>query len=284
MNRCAVSITIRTTGSLANSSSKTIMVDLVVRGIILHIGPQFTCIRDLLAFVKAPPDVSPEIQGTLTLLLAEGQSGCVHSGSLEVSLCADSTESLGDVIAGLGQISLTEQKSEVELDYDHTEEPSQSQEDLQASLLKSAIQDTRFRKPLLPFELGEDLVHEDYPSDADFVQANSARTGLKTKLTDSHLPSIIRNYILMKFLTELRPNDGGNLRSTGSPMLRVKFDLVDSPDEDGKQEAILKLKIVPLRLYVDQDAVDFLKTYFGFQKENRQLDKSSIEKKTKEGF
>ncbi|EGG01564.1 uncharacterized protein MELLADRAFT_92084 [Melampsora larici-populina 98AG31] len=587
MNRCAVSITIRTTGSLANSSSKTIMVDLVVRGIILHIGPQFTWIRDLLEFVKAPPgafetpgpnyltrvrislrstsirvspppssssdktpqfilagcfddfgcnvkldpsssDVSPEIQGTLTLLLAEGQSsvfvrlarfsnlrigvsystetgrlrGCVHNGSLGVSLCADSTESLGDVIAGLGRISLTEQKPEVELDYDHAEEPSQSQEDLQASLLKSAIQDTRFRKPLLPFELGEDLVHEDYPSDANFVQTNSTRTGLKTKLTDSHLPSIIRNlhpdglniiddflslpptrskpstrvivtefkvenfdvsiglhegydwastrhaieeakkamrkrlqklrqllakghsdestldeelpsttlfksvhfglppstrslttaqllnaidrelddpvgvvpnedvsitgswqtlppapkersgptinclstignlqrsrhpaleFVLneltcrfrvydpsqnpfvkdssseslmsikikvnqvsildniktstwKKFLTELRPNDGGNLRSTGSPMLRVKFDLVDSPDEDGKQEAILKLKIVPLRLYVDQDAVDFLKTYFGFQKENHQLDRSLNEKKTKEGM
>jgi len=30
------------------------------------------------------------------------------------------------------------------------------------------------------------------------------------------------------------------------------------------KEAIVKLKISPLRLYVDQDAVDFLKTFFSF--------------------
>lgn len=427
--------------------------------------------------------------------------GCVHSGSLGVSLCADSTESLGDVIGGLSRISFMEQKAEIELDCDHTDEPSQSQADIQASLLKSAIQDTSFRKPLLPFELGEDLVHEDYPSNADFVQANSTRTGLKAKPTDSHLPSIIRNlhpdglniiddflsfpqtrskpssrviltefkvenfdvsiglhegydwastrhaieeaqkamrkrlqklrqlvatghsdettideelpsttlfksvhfglppstrslttaqllnaidrelddpvsvvpnvdasitgswqtlppppkersgptincfstlrnlqrsrhpaleFILneitcrfraydttqektnkdssgsssslrlksnqvsvidnirtstwKKFLTELRPNDGGNLRPTGSPMLRFNFDIVVSPDDCQKQEAILKLKIAPLRLYVDQDAVDFLKAFFAFQKETSNLDTQTIEKKPKEGM
>ncbi|KAH9810978.1 hypothetical protein DFH28DRAFT_1063819 [Melampsora americana] len=584
MHRSSVSITIKTTGSPTNSSSKKIVVDLVVRGVILHIGPRFTWIQDLLAFVKAPPgafetagpnyltrvrislrstsirvspppssssetrpqfilaacfddfacnvkldpsssDILPDIQGTLTVLLAEGQNSVfvrlarlsnlrlgvsystetgrlrcrVHSGSLGVSLCADSTESLGDVIAGLSRISFMEQKPEIEIEYNHTEEPSQSQADIQADLLKSAIQDTRFRKPLSPFELGEDLVHEDYPSNADFVQGNATRTGMCAKPTDSHLPSIIRNlhpdglniiddflsfpqtrskpssrvivtefkvenfdvsiglhegydwastrhaieeaqkamrkrlqklrqllakghsdestideelpsttlfksvhfglpsstrslttaqlldaidrelddpivqnddasitsswqtlppppkersgptinslsnlrnlqrsrhpaleFILnevtfrfrsydttkdqtkdketsprnsirlksnqvsvidnirtstwKKFLTELRPNDGGNLRPTGSPMLRVNVDLVVSTDDHQKNEAILKLKIAPLRLYVDQDAVDFLKVYFSFQKESKNLDPELNEKKPKEGM
>ncbi|KAI8460975.1 hypothetical protein BY996DRAFT_6408983 [Phakopsora pachyrhizi] len=76
-----------------------------------------------------------------------------------------------------------------------------------------------------------------------------------------------------KFLTELRPSEGGILRPRGSPMLRIKFDLVPSSSSssssfDGlrNNEALIKVKISPLRLYIDQDALDFIKKFFEFQK------------------
>jgi len=69
-----------------------------------------------------------------------------------------------------------------------------------------------------------------------------------------------------KFLTELRPGEGGMMRPTGAPMVRVKFVVTPSARDSCLKEAIVKLKISPLRLYVDQDAVDFLKTFFSFQK------------------
>ncbi|MBW0479527.1 hypothetical protein O181_019242 [Austropuccinia psidii MF-1] len=78
----------------------------------------------------------------------------------------------------------------------------------------------------------------------------------------------IRTSTWKKFLTELRPSEGGMLRPTGAPMLRVKFEIMPSSDEPKLSEALLKLKISPLRLYVDQDAVDFLKRFFAFQKDD----------------
>lgn len=69
-----------------------------------------------------------------------------------------------------------------------------------------------------------------------------------------------------KFLTELRPSEGGMLRPTGAPMLRFKFDANSSATTSRLKEATIKVKISPLRLYVDQDAVDFLKGFFAFRK------------------
>ncbi|KAG0143212.1 hypothetical protein CROQUDRAFT_661531 [Cronartium quercuum f. sp. fusiforme G11] len=453
-------------------------------------------------------DMSPEIQGTTTLQLAESQNGTfvrvarlsnvdlstsystgtgklrgrVRGGSFEASLCADSAESLGDVIAALRRMSFTKGQPELELDREHTIDESVVQPKLRASLLQSAMQDTSTRQPPLPFDLGEDLVHEDYPTDAEFVQNGPTRATRRTDTTKLHTSSIIRtlqqgdlniidDFLLAprirstrspraietefkienfdvsiclhegydwtstrhaieeaqkamrkrlqklrqllakghltddaiddelpsatlfksvhfglpasshslttaqlltaierelddhgltaadddtsiasswqtlpsppkersgptinslsplrnlqrsrhpaleftlknvttrfrkydtlqktsdnesnrttslrlnadhvsiidnirtstwkKFLTELRPNDGGVLRPTGAPMLRVNLDMVLSSEDERKQEALLKLKIAPLRLYVDQDAIDFLKAYFAFQK------------------
>jgi autophagy-related protein 2 len=69
-----------------------------------------------------------------------------------------------------------------------------------------------------------------------------------------------------KFLTELRPGEGGMLRPTGAPMARFKLVVTPSARDSALKEAVVKLKISPLRLYVDQDAVDFLKTFLSFQK------------------
>lgn len=68
-----------------------------------------------------------------------------------------------------------------------------------------------------------------------------------------------------KFLTELRPRDGGITRPTGTPMVRVLLKMLRSVETGGSEEADLSVKLAPLRLHVDQDALDFLKAFFAFK-------------------
>ncbi|GAA6061503.1 hypothetical protein JCM10212_000207 [Sporobolomyces blumeae] len=70
-----------------------------------------------------------------------------------------------------------------------------------------------------------------------------------------------------KFLTELRPSDGGIVRASGAPMARVDLTTVKpvAKVNSAQEEINLKVKISPLRLYIDQDALDFLKAFGSFQ-------------------
>jgi autophagy-related protein 2 len=68
-----------------------------------------------------------------------------------------------------------------------------------------------------------------------------------------------------KFLTELRPRDGGILRPTASPMVKVQLSMVKNVEAPKQQEANLKIKVCPLRLHIDQDALDFLKAFAAFK-------------------
>lgn len=93
-----------------------------------------------------------------------------------------------------------------------------------------------------------------------------------------------------KFLTELRPSDGGIVRESGAAMVRIELDKVRSSEEatedDLDQEIALKvsssiqhrrkcprsffpllyqIKVFPLRLYIDQDALDFLRAFGAFK-------------------
>ncbi|KAL0946599.1 hypothetical protein HGRIS_012798 [Hohenbuehelia grisea] len=68
-----------------------------------------------------------------------------------------------------------------------------------------------------------------------------------------------------KFLTELRSDPRGNVRETESNMVRVELLSVHPVHGHPSDEARLKAKILPLRLYVDQDALDFLKKFFSFK-------------------
>ncbi|KAL1411170.1 autophagy-related protein 2 [Vanrija albida] len=68
-----------------------------------------------------------------------------------------------------------------------------------------------------------------------------------------------------KFLTEMKSDSRGNLRETDANMVRLEIVTVrptlPAPDE----EIRVRAKILPLRLHVDQDALDFLKFFFSFQ-------------------
>ncbi|WAR64129.1 hypothetical protein PtB15_16B289 [Puccinia triticina] len=97
-------------------------------------------------------------------------------------------------------------------------------------------------------------------------QSNDARiTSLHLKTDALTIIDNVPTSTWKKFLTELRPGEGGMMRPTGAPMLRLSFLVTPSARLSARNEAIVKLKISPLRLYVDQDAVDFLKTFFAFQ-------------------
>ncbi|GAA5970372.1 hypothetical protein JCM11641_001685 [Rhodosporidiobolus odoratus] len=70
-----------------------------------------------------------------------------------------------------------------------------------------------------------------------------------------------------KFLTELRVGDGGVVRPTGAPVARLELSTVKPLGgvKEAREELLLKLKISPLRLYIDQDALDFLKAFGAFK-------------------
>ncbi|EJD44143.1 hypothetical protein AURDEDRAFT_185172 [Auricularia subglabra TFB-10046 SS5] len=68
-----------------------------------------------------------------------------------------------------------------------------------------------------------------------------------------------------KFLTGKRTDAHGNVRETGSNMARVELVMVRPVPGHPSEEARLKAKILPLRLHVDQDALDFLKKFAAFR-------------------
>ncbi|KAF8892528.1 hypothetical protein BD779DRAFT_1610102 [Infundibulicybe gibba] len=71
-----------------------------------------------------------------------------------------------------------------------------------------------------------------------------------------------------KFLTELRSDSHGNVRETDSNMVRIELLSVRPVPGHPSEESRLRAKILPLRLYVDQDALDFLKKFFSFKDPN----------------
>ncbi|KNE94284.1 hypothetical protein PSTG_12310 [Puccinia striiformis f. sp. tritici PST-78] len=134
----------------------------------------------------------------------------------------------------------------------------------------------RSAQPMLKIVLSEVQGHfrkyhdnQQQPDQAKSRETNDRRLSSLQLRTDSL--TIIDNIptsTWKKFLTELRPGEGGMMRPTGAPMVRLKFIVIPSARDSRLKEAIIKLKISPLRLYVDQDAVDFLKTFFSFQKQS----------------
>ncbi|GAA5897992.1 Atg2p [Sporobolomyces salmoneus] len=70
-----------------------------------------------------------------------------------------------------------------------------------------------------------------------------------------------------KFLTEMRPSDGGLVRASGSPMAKLEVTTAKPVGKvnSAQEEISMKIKISPLRLYIDQDALDFLKAFGAFK-------------------
>ncbi|TFK76391.1 hypothetical protein BDN72DRAFT_785226 [Pluteus cervinus] len=86
-----------------------------------------------------------------------------------------------------------------------------------------------------------------------------------------HIPTSTWN----KFLTPLRSDSHGNIRETGSNMVRIELLSVHPVPGHPSEEARLRVKILPIRLFVDQDAVDFLKKFFSFKDSSAQTAEST---------
>ena len=91
----------------------------------------------------------------------------------------------------------------------------------------------------------------------------------KIDIADLSIVDNLRSSTWHKFLTELRPRDGGLLRPTGAPMVQVLLRMYRTESCES-EEANLKMKISPLRLHVDQDALDFLKAFAAFKMQDKQ--------------
>ncbi|KAH8107055.1 hypothetical protein BXZ70DRAFT_271252 [Cristinia sonorae] len=84
-------------------------------------------------------------------------------------------------------------------------------------------------------------------------------------IRDVEILDHIKTSTWRKFLTSLMADSKGNIRETDSNMVRVELRQVYPAPGHPNQEARLRMKILPLRLHVDQDALDFLKKFFSFK-------------------
>ncbi|KAG1753407.1 hypothetical protein EDB19DRAFT_1669210 [Suillus lakei] len=121
---------------------------------------------------------------------------------------------------------------------------------------------TRSKGPSIEIKLiGLDAEVDNYrhrPKDALI-----SRTLVATK--DAEILDHVKTSTWRKFLTELRSDSRGNIRETDSSMVRVELKTVRPSPSDPSEETRLRAKLLPLRLYVDQDALDFLKKFFAFK-------------------
>nr|GAT53224.1 predicted protein [Mycena chlorophos] len=119
---------------------------------------------------------------------------------------------------------------------------------------------TRAKAPSIEFQLmGLEAEVDQYHPDESIV----SRTFATVK--DLEILDRMGTSTWNKFLSELRSDLRGNVRETDSSMVRVELRSVRPVPGLPSEEARLRAKILPLRLYVDQDALDFLKTFFSFK-------------------
>ncbi|KAF7338239.1 GP-PDE domain-containing protein [Mycena venus] len=119
---------------------------------------------------------------------------------------------------------------------------------------------TRSKAPSIEFQLmGVEAEVDQYRADEPLV----SRTFATVK--DLQILDHIKTSTWNKFLTGLRSDSRGNVRETDSNMVRVELRSVRPVPGHPSEEARLRAKILPLRLYVDQDALDFLKKFFSFK-------------------
>ncbi|KAE9409647.1 hypothetical protein BT96DRAFT_953466 [Gymnopus androsaceus JB14] len=87
-------------------------------------------------------------------------------------------------------------------------------------------------------------------------------------VTDLEILDHIKTSTWKKFLTALRSDSRGNTRETDSNMVKIELRTIRPVPNDPSEEARLKAKVLPLRLHVDQDALDFMKKFFSFTDPN----------------
>ncbi|BGP58606.1 autophagy-related protein 2 [Rhodotorula sphaerocarpa] len=99
------------------------------------------------------------------------------------------------------------------------------------------------------------------------TRSEAEKSRLDVRVAELEIIDNVKTSTWHKFLSELRPSDGGTLRPSNSPMARAEIKAMrgDRGPGNAPTEFLLKAKVAPLRLYVDQDALDFLKAFGAFE-------------------
>ncbi|KAI9064447.1 hypothetical protein FKP32DRAFT_1685733 [Trametes sanguinea] len=118
----------------------------------------------------------------------------------------------------------------------------------------------RAKGPSIEFQLmGLDAEVDQYRPDASLVSR------ILATVRDVEILDHIKTSTWKKFLTSLQTDARGNVRESDSNMVRVELRTLHPVPGHPSEEARLRAKILPLRLHVDQDALDFLKQFFNFK-------------------
>ncbi|KAI5124376.1 hypothetical protein M0805_008979 [Coniferiporia weirii] len=119
---------------------------------------------------------------------------------------------------------------------------------------------SRSKAPSIEFSLNGMAVDFD-----QYLPGANLASRLLFTIKDLEILDHIKTSTWSKFLTEMRTDPRGNVRETDSNMARVELQMLLPYQGHSEQEARLKAKLLPLRLHVDQDALDFLKKFFSFK-------------------
>ncbi|GAA5882896.1 hypothetical protein JCM1840_000742, partial [Sporobolomyces johnsonii] len=126
---------------------------------------------------------------------------------------------------------------------------------------------------------GLNASYDAYSSSSSSSAAAASQLASKIQVEVSSFDIIdnIKTSTWRKFLTELRPSDGGVVRASGAPMARFELKTIKPVGRvaSAQEEIVLKIKISPLRLYIDQDALDFLKAFGAFEMPAREQAKAT---------
>ncbi|KAF9814906.1 hypothetical protein IEO21_04850 [Rhodonia placenta] len=209
-------------------------------------------IRQLVASGQTP---DPSVEETNTLLFNSVYIGLEHNvDELEPSaLIAAIDEELNEDQDTASQSSWQSLKPQPQFTNSPGKSPAQSHRTRRKRLSRS-------RGPSIEFRLlGLDVEVDNYKPDAELVSRTLAT------VRDVEILDHIKTSTWRKFLTALREDSRGNIRETDSNMVRVELRSVHPVPGHPSEEARLRAKILPLRLHVDQDALDFLKKFFSFR-------------------
>nr|XP_031857747.1 uncharacterized protein CI109_006842 [Kwoniella shandongensis]KAA5524819.1 hypothetical protein CI109_006842 [Kwoniella shandongensis] len=131
---------------------------------------------------------------------------------------------------------------------------------------------TRSKKPQIEITLtGLQAEVDIFPPDSEdedrIPPPAPSSTASRVNVTVKELEILdhIKTSTWKKFLTEMKADSRGNVRETDSDMVRVELVGVRLGGNSAEEEMRLRAKILPLRLHVDQDALDFLKRFFSFK-------------------
>lgn len=135
---------------------------------------------------------------------------------------------------------------------------------------------TRSKHPAIQFCFrGIEVENDIYPTESETASR------LLVTAKDVEILDHLRTSTWKKFLTQMREDSRGNARETDSSMVRLELinvrPVAGDPSEESRlrvcpsttcmnyvAKSVRQIKILPLRLHVDQDALDFIKNFFAF--------------------